>query len=61
MHAMLLYLRTKLAIEHDDQTISELAEAFPFQAMRSVIIPKRYVRDPPSGGSRYLGHFRQPQ
>jgi hypothetical protein len=46
MQDAFLYLRTKLAIEHDDQTISELAEAFPFQAMRSVSIHEQYARDP---------------
>ncbi len=43
---MFLYLRTKLAIEHETPTIGELAKVFPFQAMKSAAIPQQYARDP---------------
>ena len=46
MQDTFLYLRTKLALEHEAQTFGELARAFPFQATQSVSISIRYARDP---------------
>jgi hypothetical protein len=46
MQDTFLYLRTKLAMEHETQTFGELARAFPFQAMQSASIQIQYARDP---------------